>query len=251
MMPAAGIGGQTMDMHLFSSSDVGQFLLVPLIIAMIIVFAVWSIYASMKRRQALTTLAAQLGFVFEPDRDSSRLGGRFDRIDLLQQGSDRYTENHLIGRVDGTPVTVCDFHYETGSGKNRTDHYFGVVFVVIPLKMPEVRIREEGLFDKLAAAVGFDDIDFESAEFSKRYYVGAAERKFAYDLIHARAIEFLLAHPDYSWEFEGDTIAMYQEDRFKPEQIRGAIEIAAGFVKLIPEFVWQERGIALREGEHA
>ncbi|MCZ6810529.1 MAG: hypothetical protein O7D97_00875, partial [Planctomycetota bacterium] len=58
--------------------------------------------------------------------------------------------------------------------------------------MPDLLIRREGMFDKLAGAFGFDDIDFESAEFSKRFYVKSPDKRFAYDVIHPRMMEFLL-----------------------------------------------------------
>ena len=77
-------------------------------------------------------------------------------------------------------------------------------------------------------------------------------RKFAYDLIHARAIEHFLAHPDYSWEFENDTIAMYRAEPFEPKEIQAAIHIALAFVELIPEFVWEAHGTtAARKEFHA
>lgn len=228
----------------------GPALLFFLFIVLVLAAIVYGYYAAMKRQDALSKVALELGFEFHPARDQTKIGGRFDRINLLQEGHDRYTENHLVGRIENYSVVACDYHYAVGSGKNRSDHYYGVVFVEIPMQMPEVRIRQEHIFDKIAAAVGFEDIDFELAEFSKRYYVAAADRKFAYDLIHARAIEYLLEHPDYCWEFEGSTIAMYQSGRFKPEQIRPAIETAVGFIRLVPEFVWQERGMSTREDRH-
>jgi hypothetical protein len=203
--------------------------------------------AEKQRREALTILATRLGFRYQPDRDDSRLGGRYDRIDLLGKGSNRYTKNHLIGQIDNRPVVACDFHYETYStdGKGHTsteDHYFGVVFVEVPLRMNQVCIRSENLFDKLAGVLGFADINFESAEFSRKFNVTADDRKFAYDLIHARAMEYLLDHDTYCWEFDGPVIALYQSGTFDAEQIKPAIDTVIGFIPLIPEYVWAERG---------
>ncbi len=205
-----------------------------------------------KRREALTRLAEQLGLRYEPDRDRGRMGGRYDEIDLLDKGSNRYTQNHLIGEIDGRPVVACDYHYETYStdhkGNRQTQHHhFGVVFVEVPLRMTQILIRGESLFDKIAGALGFEDIDFESAEFSRRFHVAAHDRKFAFDLIHPRAMEYLLAHDGYSWEFDGQVIALYQSGKFDPEEIGPAIETAVGFVPLIPEYVWADRGRARME----
>ena len=43
----------------------------------------------------------------------------------------------------------------------------------------ETIVRPEHVFDRLASFLGFDDIDFESVEFSKRFMVKFADRKFA------------------------------------------------------------------------
>ena len=222
-------------------------MIIALFLAVIGVIMYFSYLAEKQRRQALTILAMRLGFRYEPDRDNTRLEGRYDRIDLLGKGSNRYTKNHLIGQIDGRPVVACDFHYETYStdskGHRQTHHHlYGVIFVVLPLRMNQVCIRSENLFDKLAGVLGFEDIDFESAEFSRRFNVTADNRKFAYDLIHARAMEYLLAHDDYCWEFDGPVIALYQSGTFKPEQIKPAIDTVIGFIPLIPEYVWAERG---------
>jgi hypothetical protein len=82
------------------------------------------------------------------------------------------------------------------SGKSRrtTTHEFSYVIVDLPYeRLPTLFIRREGIFDAVAGAFGFDDIDFESAEFSKRFHVKSDDKRFAYDVIHPAMIEFLLA----------------------------------------------------------
>ena len=62
--------------------------------------------------------------------------------------------------------------------------------------MPDVLLRREGLFDRMAGALGFDDIDFESVEFSRRFHVKSSDKRFAYDLIDAGMMQFLLQDGD-------------------------------------------------------
>ena len=61
----------------------------------------------------------------------------------------------------------------------------------------------EGLFSKLAQAVGYDDIDFESAEFSRKFCVRSKDKRFAYDVCHPRLMEYLLANHDLTLEIDG------------------------------------------------
>ncbi len=228
-----------------------QALLIVGMIGVAIAAVVASYYAAKRRDEALARVARELNLRFDSSRDRTRVLQRFDHVDLLNKGSNRYTEDHLTGQIDGYPVLACDLHYQTGSGKHKVHHHYGLILVTVPLAMSEVIIRREGLFDWVAAAIGFEDIDFESAEFSGQYHVSAADRRFAYDLIHARAIEYLMRQPDYNWEFEGNTIALYQSGGFKPEEIGPAIRFAIGFVDLIPEYVWEQRGQRRKGTAHA
>ena len=56
-------------------------------------------------------------------------------------------------------------------------------------------MRPEGIFDKLAEVVGFDDIDFEYNEFNKKYYVKADDKRLAYDFFGRNMMNYLLMLP--------------------------------------------------------
>lgn len=86
--------------------------------------------------------------------------------------------------------------YQAGSNRSpRIVHVPMAVIAVGRLAMPGVEIRPEGLGDRLAAAAGWDDIDFESVEFSRRFHVQSQDKRFAFQLIDARMVEALLAMP--------------------------------------------------------
>lgn len=88
-----------------------------------------------------------------------------------------------------------EFKETHGSGKNRrtVTHQFGFLIVITRWHgMPDVQLRAENMLDKVAGFLGFDDIDFESAEFSRRFHVKSSDKRFAYDLIDPQMMEFLL-----------------------------------------------------------
>lgn len=58
---------------------------------------------------------------------------------------------------------------------------------------PDLSIRRERFWHRAAETLGFDDVDFESAEFSRRFRVRARCRRFACDLIQPAVMELLLA----------------------------------------------------------
>ncbi len=183
----------------------------PLVIAIFAGFVVLAIVggifaarAARRRRDALAALAAELGIAFAERADYGH-GKRYPQFGIFQRGSDRYAYNTLSGTIDlfgdqlgGPCELVCgDFHYEeeSGSGDDRstTNYDFSYLIVHPPWSTPSLLIRREGFFDKLKGALGFEDIDFESEEFSRTFYVSSSDKRFAYDVLHPRMMEFLLA----------------------------------------------------------
>ena len=156
----------------------------------------WGLYAGKKRRDEMTLLAEELGLSFHHERDY-HLADRYSFLDKLRQGSNRYAYNILEGRYREHDITVFDYHYETHStgsdGKSDTEHHhFSFFILTLPAYFEELTIAKESFFSKIAQAVGYDDIDFESHEFSKKFVVRSKDKKFAYDFCNARMIEYLL-----------------------------------------------------------
>ncbi len=97
-------------------------------------------------------------------------------------------------------------------------------------------IRPEHLFHKLSAAFGWDDIDFESAEFSRRYYVKSPDKRWAYDVIHARVMEMLLRVKGYHFECDSRSMICHgSAGRFELGEFEQAFRLAAGILRGIPD----------------
>ena len=172
---------------------------------LVIVGAYYSYQAQQQRIAELSQLAAARGWRFDASKDYSH-DERFGHFSPFDSGRNGYAYNTIHGAVEigesAWPVQLGDFHYETtsttsngkGGTTTRTDHhYLSYVITETPyLGAPELFIRREGFFDKIAGFLGFDDIDFESAEFSDRFIVKSKDKRFAYDVIHPRMMEFLL-----------------------------------------------------------
>ena len=165
-----------------------------------------------QREQELSNLAQQLGWQFYPEADSSH-DSEYAHFEIFRRGHSRSAYNTLIGSVaiDDRlyPAKMGDFTYKvtSGSGKNRRTRTYRFSYLIVHLPfagVPDVLIRPEGMFDKLAGAFGFDDIDFESAEFSRKFHVKSADKRFAYDLCHPRMMEFLLQTKPPAVDIEND-----------------------------------------------
>ena len=168
-------------------------------------------------------IAQSLGLKFQPDKDYS-IDNRFHFLDKLRQGENRYAFNIMSGKHKDHWIQIFDFHYLTRSrdsdGKTKTTHHYLSFFMMhVEANFPELVICREGWFSKVAQFFGFDDIDFESAEFSKRFLVKSKDKKFAYDICNAQMIEYLLDNDDLNIEIERNCITLCFNRRLSPNQI--------------------------------
>jgi hypothetical protein len=117
-------------------------------------------------------------------------------------------------------------------------HYFSIFTLALPERFPELTIEREGFFSKIGQALGFDDIDFESLEFSKRYKVKSADKKFAYDFCNAQMIDYLLRQEDLIIEVDGNTLALTFKGKLSIEAIRPNLDRLTKIRSLMPNFLF-------------
>jgi len=209
-------------------------------IALIVVLGVLVYISARKRREALAKLAAMLGLSFEPNKNWD-IARRYCFLDKLRAGSNRYAFNILSGNYQGHDVTIFDYHYRTGSGKNTQHHYISFFILHLLASFPELVIGPEGIFSKMAQALGYDDIDFESYEFSRKFCVRCRDKKFAYDVCNARMIEYLLSNTDLTIEIEGEALAISFGSRLAPEQIEPNLNRLITVRSILPEYLFSRR----------
>ena len=210
-------------------------------IALAVVLFAISAYQAKKRREALAALAAQIGFNFTPTAPDG-VYGQYEGMSLVPfgQGRSRRASNLLFGQRNGLLWEFFDYQYTTGSGKNRTTHHYAVAAAKVPLAFPPTRIRPEGMFDKLKGLFGFEDINFESEEFSRRYHVSCADRKRAFDLIHPRMIEFLMAVEPRDWQLSGPVLLLIRSGTYTPPEVLRSMQLIEQFLSLVPQYLRQD-----------
>ena len=218
-------------------------LIIIAVIALIIAGVIVKHKKAEGRRKELAGWAFSKGLNFSPGRDGS-IDNRYS-FKCLQRGSNRYGYNIIEGNLGNRPVCAFDYHYEThhtdSKGNRQTSHhYFSAVIVDSGLPLKPLFIREERLFDKLADFVGFNDIDFESAEFSKKFYVKSPDKKWAYDVLHQATMEFMLQSLQYDIEFLGRHVIAYRNKTFKAGYFEEALILVNGILDRLPESLIQE-----------
>jgi hypothetical protein len=201
-------------------------------------------YLDEKRKKALMEWAQARRLSFRPDRDDS-MGSRYPNFEFLNRGSARYAYNIIQGKHKMHPMCAFDYHYETYStdskGHRHTHHHhFSVVVVEANVPLKPLLIRGETFLDKVGEFMGFDDIDFELAEFSRRFHVKSPDRRWAFDVLHQQAMEFLLASPVFTLQFHDRHVAAYRNSVFSTEHVEAALDVVAGLLNRLPNSVLRE-----------
>jgi hypothetical protein len=215
------------------------------LVAVFVLVAIFGAKQAKARREALS--ATRLAFSFDASDDGS-LSARLGAFSPFSVGKDRRGYNSLRGSVafDGKPYAIQagDYRYttESGTGKDRrvTTHRISYLACKLPLSlMTTMKVRPEGFFDKIAGAIGFDDIDFESAEFSRKFHVSGSDKKIIYDLLDPRMIEWYLTSDPPVLQIVADQLVLTRGGTWKPEEFEPKIEWLKEFVSRWPEHLVQ------------
>jgi hypothetical protein len=123
-------------------------------------------------------------------------------------------------------------------GTSKGDRHFSAVVIDAGIPLLPLTIRPRDMLDEVAELIGFEEIGFESAEFSQKFFVRSADRRWAYDVVHQKTMEILLAHPHFLLDFQGSQIIAYHHDKvFSLGEFESALKVVTGIVDGLPESV--------------
>lgn len=218
------------------------FLLFGVVIAVVVAVVIIGAIQAKRRREAFAALARELGLGYTA-RDNT-IASTYSFLDKLRQGSNRYAYNVIEGEYKGHFVRVFDFHFETHStdskGRKQTHHHnFSFFMLYQERPWPELRIYPENILSRFGQMLGFDDIDFESVEFSKAFTVRSTDKRFAYDICHAKMMEYLLAHRDLSIEVEDQCVAMSFDRCLDVNEIPLRLDQLIEIRELFPRYLYE------------
>ncbi|HJP66142.1 MAG TPA: hypothetical protein VKA30_07555 [Actinomycetota bacterium] len=194
-----------------------------------------------KRREELFTFAATYAFQFSRDDPFDLVHLPFD---LFSLGDGRACENVLWGSWQGLDVRLADYWYfeeshDSDGTTSRSYHRFSVAVTQFPWSVPHVSIKAEGFGSRLAGALGFRDLQFESEAFNRTFRVAASDREFAYQVLDARMIQWLEPLEGFGFETLGRWLLVWT-DRLDPGQLTALLAGMEGFREHVPRLVWNE-----------
>jgi hypothetical protein len=159
----------------------------------------------------------------------------------------------MWGRWQDLPVAVTDFWYydestDSKGSRTRTYHRFSVAEIQVAAWMPHVSIGRENLLTAAIEHAGFHDIEFESEDFNRTFRVKSEDREFAFKLVDARMMRWLLSIPGgFGLEVQGPKYIVYSR-KLGPTELIPLFGTAKGFHQHIPQLVWNEYGMQSGKG---
>lgn len=214
-----------------------------LVIAAIIAGLIGTYLLQQKRRKEFVALAASLGWQYTHGDSFGLLGLPFE---LLRRGDGRGIDHVIWGAAEDHNVRAFEYwYYETSTDAEgrRTRSYsrFSCAVLELPIDCPPTSISQESLLTRLADAIGFDDIDFESEEFNRAMQVKSADRRFANYLIDARAMQWLLDNRGWTFFLSGPWL-MAVIHRLRVREYPMLIEHLIAFRATMPRVVFDTYG---------
>jgi len=135
--------------------------------------------------------------------------------------------NILEGVFEG--CRVCAFQLGQAAGS------IGSVFILEHERsFPELRIYPEQ--KGLLGAESRTDIDLDSVEFTNAFVVKSPDKRFAYDICHARMMAYLLEHPDSFLVFKKNCFLLWFPGPLRPEDVEPRLRRLVTIRGLIPEY---------------
>lgn len=186
-------------------------------------------------RDATEAEARRLGLEFSEGDPFDQLAGPFA---VLRRGAGgiRDLRNVSWGTWHGRQVRAFDFAYTPGGDAERIVE-LSCATIADARAVPHLVVAREASVHHAATALGLRDIEFESERFNRAFRVACADRRFAYAVLDARMIEWLLGLPaEWGFETAAGSVLAYGTRRL-PWQVEEVLGAAEAFSERIPRAV--------------
>jgi hypothetical protein len=165
-----------------------------------------------------------------------------------RSGHSHHTSDVIRGRDgDGPPFVAFTHHWKTTRTETSTDsegrtttrtvtenHSEAVLGFQLPVRMPELTVAGRGLGR---------GISFESEAFNDQFKVTSPSTKFAYDVIHPRQMEYLMATSPLPFRIVDDWV-WFAPGEHSEAAIAHSSRFIRHFLAGIPRFVWRDLGMS-------
>ncbi len=189
----------------------------------------YGLWQQKKRTEAWQRVAGELGIAFLGEAND--VLARYGHFQTFSRGRNRRLRNAIQGDSGDVRITIGDFRYRTGSGKNSHTYHRTVCVLQSPrLRLPRCYLRPESmLFDSLGSLFGGQDIDFaDDREFSGSYVLQGDSEQAIRELFDADVRAWFAGRQGRNFHFEGqgDALIFHTRNRRKPDEAKDLMQQA-------------------------
>lgn len=127
---------------------------------------------------------------------------------LFQQGDEKYFQ-YLFGFSKGSIAEFGDYQYDTGSGRDRTTHYYGFVHVKLPRRLPNMVLdsRQNNILGAtgLPGSLRKDQILHLEGDFDN-YFTLYAPKEYEQDALYIFTPDVMRAMVDAENHYDGEIV---------------------------------------------
>src|SRR5438132_12748340 len=164
-------------------------------------FVWWAARRNRRRDKQVRSVGNELGLSYEEEPVSGELGDLASA--LTGAGTRNSVQRVLGGRWRGNDVTLFDYGFELDTPRAGTvERNFTCALVAIPLETEPVTITTETFLNRVAAKIGYRDIQLGDADFDRVFNVRSKDPAAALSLVgpavrswlgeHGRGLNFLI-----------------------------------------------------------
>lgn len=206
----------------------------------LILLAAW--FYDKKRSEAMQVIADALNFSFERKGDELLIA-MHDDFELLAKGHAKKASNVMHGRSGDMDVTIMDYQYTIGHGKNSSTHLHSIIIVQsIHLLLPLFTLAPENIFHKIGGVFGYQDIDFSShPKFSKQYLLRGEDEDAIRETFSDELLKFYEKNKTSNTEGNNDKFVFFRTGkRLRARDIQAFLQEG---IKLYGLFKTQTSGL--------
>jgi len=251
MMPASPV---VLAQQIMASSDdsggpnpLGALAAILLVVGIVFGFRALSQSAWKARRAQLSSYAAQQGWTYQPN------ASQWSRVFTprpFDAGVNRKARDLLSGTTASGPFVSFEYLYidknigydPGGRGEAARTYFFSVVAVKVGWEIPRTEFIPEGITQKVAKALGGDDLDVESDAFNKKWRIRTLDKRAAHALLTPKMIERLLTDDFAGKPFflERGYVVHFHEGPRSENEVESMLDVCSNFLDLVPDFVRQD-----------
>lgn len=215
--------------EVYGGVDIGEMQIILVIFIVLIVAATARAWFSHRRNREMRWLAEELDLEYDPG-GAPAMRPVHQSLGRAGRRGRSFTRNTLSGQYRGYRVFAADYH--------TSRRVFAIFQLSLPGKFPLLAISPERRKFTGGPRLEYDDISFESNEFSRKFRVKARDKKFAYDVCHPRMIDFLLANDDLLVQIERDKLTLFSSRCLAPKMVRTNLDRLVEFRELLPGYLF-------------